>query len=343
MSGPAPLRPDRPTVCVTGMHRSGTSFAARVLELVGVTLGSIDGLLPPGSDNPAGYFENKAIQELDDELLAHLGGSWDQPPVLDPGWELGADLDPFRERGAAVIDRDFPVDALVTGAGPAAEPNPARLIAFKDPRVSLLLPFWRTVVPIVATVTLVRDPDDVAASLGVRNGIDAPEAALLWLRYLLAATTGDPAHLLLCHRDFFDHIDPTVDRIVTHLGLPEPGDDARAAIRRHIDPGLDHHGAAGDGPGAPAAPTNPVEALARRVWNEGDPSVGLLDPLLAEGVLQGWLRTPAQGEALARARAEAVSFKEQLKRRNEVVRALKEGRPPPPPLPETPAVDPDRS
>ena len=339
MSEPAPLRPDRPTVCVTGMHRSGTSFAARVLELVGVTLGSSDGLLPPGSDNPAGYFENKAIQELDDELLAHLGGSWDQPPVLDPGWALAPDLDPFRARGAAVIDRDFPLDATVDGAGSA----PARLIAFKDPRVSLLLPFWRTVVPIVATVTLVRDPDEVAASLGVRHGIDGPDAALLWLRYLLAATTGDPGHLLLSHRDFFDRIDPTVDRIIAHLGLPEPGEDARAEVRRHIDPGLDHHRSAGDGHDGPVDPVNPVEALARRVWNDGDPEVGLLDPLVADGVLRGWLRTPAQGEALAQARAEAVSFKEQLKRRNEVVKALKEGRPPPAALPETPAADPDRA
>jgi len=332
-----PLRPDRASVCVTVMHRSGTSFAARVLELVGVSLGSSEGLLPPGGDNPAGYFENKAIQELDDELLAHLGGSWDQPPVLDPGWEQSPELDRFRDRAAAVIDRDFPTEDGRNLLGPSP------LIGFKDPRVSLLLPFWRTVVPVVATVVLVRDPREVAASLRVRNDITGPEAAVLWLRYLLAATSDDPGHLLLCHRDFFGAIDATVDRIIAHLGLPEPGEDARRAIRRHIDPDLDHHRSVGTAGAEPAAPDNPVEALAARVWNDGTPTLTVLDPVVADAIRRGWLRSPAQSEALARARAEAVSFKEQLKRRNEVVKALKEGRPPPPPLPETPAVDPDRS
>src|SRR5690606_4102139 len=123
-------------VCVAGMHRSGTSFAARALELLGVSLGRPEGLLAPGSDNPAGYWENRAIQELDDELLAHLGGSWDHPPVLTPGWERADDLEPFVTRAHAILDRDF---ARAASAGP---------VAFKDPRVSLLLPFWRRVVPI---------------------------------------------------------------------------------------------------------------------------------------------------------------------------------------------------
>ena len=48
------------------------------------------GMLRPGPDNPKGYFEVQAIVQLDDELLAHLGGAWDQPPVLDPGWEHDA-------------------------------------------------------------------------------------------------------------------------------------------------------------------------------------------------------------------------------------------------------------
>ena len=74
-------------VCVTGMHRSGTSFIAGALRFIGVSLGDPERLLRPGPDNPKGYFEIQSIVQLDDELLAHLGGAWDQPPVLDPGWE----------------------------------------------------------------------------------------------------------------------------------------------------------------------------------------------------------------------------------------------------------------
>ena len=94
----APGQAPTELVCLTGMHRSGTSLLARVASLLGVDLGAPDVLMGPGPDNPAGYWENRAIKELDDELLAHLGGAWDQPPLLESGWPLDPGLDPFRER-----------------------------------------------------------------------------------------------------------------------------------------------------------------------------------------------------------------------------------------------------
>ena len=64
-------------------------------------------MLRPGPDNPKGYFEVQSIMQLDDELLAHLGGAWDQPPVLDPGWEHTPGLEPFRARAAEILDDTF--------------------------------------------------------------------------------------------------------------------------------------------------------------------------------------------------------------------------------------------
>src|SRR5689334_22859700 len=113
-------------VCVTGMHRSGTSVVAGTLGLIGASLGRADRMLPPGADNPKGYSEIKEIVQLDDELFAHLGGAWDQPPVLDPGWESDPGLGPFRERAVVILDDVF---------GPAEERPP--VIAWKDPRLSL--------------------------------------------------------------------------------------------------------------------------------------------------------------------------------------------------------------
>src|ERR1700704_4698211 len=120
------------TVCVMGMHRSGTSFTARALQLLGVSLGSPEGLMAPGPDNPAGYWENRDIKELNDELFAQLGGAWDQPPVLDPGWSLDGRLDPLRTRASEVLDDAFGAPATGTS-----------VIGWKDPRLSLVLPFWR--------------------------------------------------------------------------------------------------------------------------------------------------------------------------------------------------------
>jgi hypothetical protein len=314
----------RQLVCITGMHRSGTSLATRALQLLGLPLGDPEALLAPGPDNPAGYFENRSIQEFDDELLAHLGGSWDRPPTLSGHWSLHAGLDPFRAHAAAVLAAQFGDDEV---------------IGFKDPRASLLLPFWRTVAPVKATVVLVRDPLEVAASLGRRNQIEPPQAALLWLRYLLAATRNDPDHLLVRHRDLFDDRGPTLARMARHLGLPAPTADVDAAVADHLDPTLSHP--------APDTTTawssNPLVQMADRVWNRGQPDLTALSPEVTSAVTDGWLRPPADGEALDRARAEAVSFKEQLKRRNDVVRSLKAGQPPPPDQVAFPVLDPDET
>ena len=302
----------RSAMCLIGMHRSGTSLAARMLSLLGVSLGSPEGLLPPGPDNPAGYWENKSIQEFDDELLAALGGAWDQPPVLAPGWELDPQLAPHRIRAEAILASDF-----AAGSGPDSGSGDAGWIGFKDPRVSLLLPFWRTVLPIATTIVVVRDPREVAGSLATRNDIDPGQAAALWMRYLLSATAADPGHLLLTHRQLFDALDATLAQITGHLGLPAVTPEIRAQIAAHVDPDLRHHQATGTRPDA-----HPVMELALGIWNDGTPDLAALPPALVDAVAQGWLRPAADGQALAAARAEAVSFKEQLKRRNEKVRSL---------------------
>jgi hypothetical protein len=281
------------------MHRSGTSIAARALQLLGVSLGDESGLLPPGRDNPAGYWENRYIQELDDEILAELGGAWDEPPVLVSGWEQDEALDPFRERGQAILATYF-----------ASTPT-GGVIGWKDPRLSLLLPFWRTVRPIDATVVVVRDPREVAASLAARNAMDPGRAAVLWLRYLLAATANDPEHLLVDQRELFDELPSTLERMATHLGLAAPSDAARAAAAEHLDDGLRHHQAA-----AETGEVNPLMALAARVWADGKVDLDALSPTVAAAFEEGWIRAPTDAEALMTARAKAVTFEEELRRRN---------------------------
>ena len=59
------------------------------------------GCCPRGPTTRPGYWENKSIQEFDDELLAALGGAWDHPPVLAPGWEAQPDLGPHSGTGPA--------------------------------------------------------------------------------------------------------------------------------------------------------------------------------------------------------------------------------------------------
>jgi hypothetical protein len=303
-SGAAPTR----AVCVTGMHRSGTSAVAGALGLIGASLGRSDRMLKPGPDNPKGYFEVQQVVQLDDELLSHLGGSWDQPPVLDPGWQRDPELAPFRDRAVAVLDDSF---------GPPAERAP--VIAWKDPRLSLLLPFWETVAPIASTIIVVRDPVEVAASLAVRGyAVGAAQAASLWLRYLFAATAADPDHLLVRHTDLFDDVAGTLGRLAAHVGLPAPDARSEDAVREHLDAGLRHHDAAHASPEL----DNPLLDLARTVWNGGAVDRAAVSPEVADLLGRGWLRPPEDGELLARARADVVRARETLRKTNQRVATL---------------------
>ncbi|HTK17262.1 MAG TPA: hypothetical protein VL769_12770 [Acidimicrobiia bacterium] len=301
------MTPSR-AVCVTGMHRSGTSFVAGALRFLGVSLGDPARLLKPGSDNPLGYFEVATLVQLDDEVLAHCGGAWDQPPVLDPGWENDAGLDGFRARAAEILEASF---------GPATD-RP-RVVAWKDPRLSLLLPFWRTVTPIAATIAVVRDPVEVVASLGARGYAVGPaQAASLWLRYVCAAVANDPDCLIVRHTDIFDDLPGTIRRLTGHLGLPEPGAQAEADVRAHLDTGLRHHDATAASPEV----ESPLLDLARAIWNDGQVDPGAVPPLVADLLARGWLRPPLDGELLARARADVVRARETLRKTNGRVAAL---------------------
>ncbi len=88
-------------VCIAGMHRSGTSMVARILNLLGVNIGPEDVVKRAGPDNEAGFWEDPQFVELNDELLAQAGGAWDDPPHIDWG---AARFDELRQRASCLIE-----------------------------------------------------------------------------------------------------------------------------------------------------------------------------------------------------------------------------------------------
>jgi hypothetical protein len=67
-----------PAIVVLGMHRSGTSCLAGILDALGVR--------PPGPvvrnwDNAHGHFEATEAIRLDEDVLAHSGASWLKAPA----------------------------------------------------------------------------------------------------------------------------------------------------------------------------------------------------------------------------------------------------------------------
>jgi hypothetical protein len=150
------------------MHRSGTSAATRLVNLMGVPLGETADLISGSSDNPAGYWESSSLTDFNNELLGHLGGAWFAPPSLELGWQKDDSLAALETKGREAFSRVYSTAEW----------------AWKDPRNSILLPFWlRALSTRPVIVVTLRDPSAVSWSLHRRDRFTPVYSALLWERY----------------------------------------------------------------------------------------------------------------------------------------------------------------
>lgn len=231
---------------VLGMHRSGTSVLARALPVLGISLG--ERLLPAHPCNPKGFFEDADINAGNRALLKELGASWESPVSFRDmqgrlrrlaTTEYGqAALAIVRERGE-VADRQ---------AAERGEPLPAPL-AFKEPRMSRLLMFWRPIFlaadcsPHVCLA--LRHPAHVAASLTSRNGFPAAQGWRLWLYHTLdtlEGSTGLPL-LVVDYDTLLCAPEAQIRRLARHLGRPVQ-EEALCVFRdSFLDTNLRHHAA----------------------------------------------------------------------------------------------------
>jgi hypothetical protein len=174
-------RPSKPTTVggrtaylVLGMHRSGTSAVTQLLSLAGAQLPK--NVMPGDEHNAQGYFEPWRIATLNDERLRAAGSAWDDAFAYPCPEVAPAEAADWLARGAALFGEEF--------AG-------RRYPLMKDPRVTVLLPFWRQVFEAgdlaARCVIPVRHPLAVAGSLGRRDGFAPQKSVLLWSAYMLAA------------------------------------------------------------------------------------------------------------------------------------------------------------
>jgi GT2 family glycosyltransferase len=193
-------------VAIVGMHRSGTSMVARLLEACGLYLGEERDLMPPAPDNPEGFGENVRFVELNEEILTALGGGWDRPPELGSGWELGERVSGLTSR-AELLAQEF------VGREPWG---------WKDPRNSLTLPLWSRVADSLAVVACVRNPLEVALSLRRRNGISVALGLSLWAEHYerILATTVAESRILTHYDAYFGSARRELRRVADFVGLP---------------------------------------------------------------------------------------------------------------------------
>jgi hypothetical protein len=218
-------------ICVIGFGRSGTSATARVLNLLGVDLGPAETLAPAWEpDNARGYWEPLWMIELNDSLLAAAGGTWDNPPALPPGWREDQQWAEMRERARAMTE-----ERLGRARGPWG---------WKDPRTTLLLPFWRSIYPDAGFVICVRAPQPAVKSLKRRGNDDRLPAdwGRVWHDYSMRAfrdTRGAP-RIVVFYDDLVAHPDREVRRLARFLRCDMSPTTLRAAAAS-IEPNLRHH------------------------------------------------------------------------------------------------------
>lgn len=164
----------RRAIVIVGMHRSGTSALARVVNILGADLAQ--NLMRPQLDNPLGFWEPVLISRLNERMLVKAERSWDNPKPIAASW-----LNPDKRlhdiaEAVELLLKEFP---------------DAELFSLKDPRLSRLLPIWLSAFKRLniqpSFLIVCRNPLEVAVSLQKRNGIGAAQAQLLWLTYMQEA------------------------------------------------------------------------------------------------------------------------------------------------------------
>ncbi len=227
--------PARTAYLVLGMHRSGTSAITQVLALAGASLPQ--NVMAGDEHNAKGYFEPWKIALFNDQRMRAGGTAWDDVFAF-----------PYRPL-AAKPERDWLARAEALFA---EEYGDVLYPLLKDPRVTVLMPFWRQVLADqevgARCVIPVRHPLAVHGSLARRDGFSPEKSVLVWTAYMLAAEaySRDLPRAFVSYDGLLRDWRAEVARIeAAHkAALPKMTDAAAKAIGDFLSPELRHN--AGD-------------------------------------------------------------------------------------------------
>jgi hypothetical protein len=136
-------------IIILGMPRSGTSLVAHMVQTWGAYGGANDDFRAADTWNPKGYWEYGPLRRFNKELLASIGTNERVPPDDDRPLKQKASEPEYRARALQLI--------ATMQAGGAAW-------FWKDPLLSIALPFWNKIWKDAVFIIPVRDPYDSALS-----------------------------------------------------------------------------------------------------------------------------------------------------------------------------------
>ena len=156
---------------VLGMHRSGTSVLARVLNLMGGYFGPEGVSTGSNQENPKGFWERRDVRALNDWVLHSVGADWNRLARFDVDNLPESIVSEFSQRAARLV----------------LELDAHRPWFLKEPRLCILLPLWLRVLEVPIAIHIIRHPVEVAASLRTRNGIPIAAGLALWEKHVRSA------------------------------------------------------------------------------------------------------------------------------------------------------------
>lgn len=132
---------------VLGMHRSGTSMIASMLDALGVHMG--DNLMGAASSNPHGHYEDWDFVRLNSLILHDAGGNWRKPPS-----EKRINKSRLKNKVTVLI----------------RQKRKRLLWGWKDPRTCLTIELYHQCLDNVRYIETRRDTSAIVASLENRDG-----------------------------------------------------------------------------------------------------------------------------------------------------------------------------
>ena len=200
-------------IFVLGMHRSGTSLIARLINLMGAYFGGEGAGLPTNEENPKGFWERRDVVDLNERLILERGATWyDVLPFVEH-WRNPA-------AGPVASDVSAAIGTLI------AELDAHRPWFIKDPRLCLTLGNWRAHCEVPVAVVCARNIGAIATSLSRRSGLtdmSYEEAAALCRAYLaiMLRQLGDMPRVIVEYERFVEKPEEETRRL--HAALCDLG------------------------------------------------------------------------------------------------------------------------
>jgi GT2 family glycosyltransferase/LPS sulfotransferase NodH len=220
-------------IMVTGMHRSGTSVVAQLLDACGFDLGG-PLLQESVSDNSDGYWEHAEVVAINEGLLDALDRTWHGghgASALPEGWLSWPQTLEAERQLKIIVQREL---------------TQYSTWVVKDPRFCRLMPLWGRVLKALAVsyqvVHCIRHPKEVTASLATRQDMPTELAYNIWQVHQtdLLRDCRDVMRIPVSYDALMREPEAVLTELLSALRAPRTQDLVRKAAAK-VKPAYRHH------------------------------------------------------------------------------------------------------